>query len=156
MSARVLIVEDQVGDLYWLLDLIRSRGYEVVVATNESAAQESLRAVKAGTDSFRLAILDVMVAVKDLKDLTNLDNRFFEDSKRTGIRLCHFARDEDQLGISAEQLPIVCLTVRDDEEVREAMKSLDIPLFNKAPHTPSESIREFIEDQLPNLAGSGT
>lgn len=151
--ARVLIVEDQVGDLYWLLDLIRSRGYEVVVATNEYAAKERLQAVKEGTDSFRLAIVDVMVAVKDLKDLTNLDNRFFEDSKRTGIRLCHLARDKDKLGISAEELPIVCLTVRDDEEVRKEMKALDIPLYNKAPHTPSESIREFIENCLPNPAG---
>ncbi|HSS48567.1 MAG TPA: response regulator [Thermoanaerobaculia bacterium] len=151
--ARVLIVEDQVGDLYWLLDLIRSRGYEVVVATNEAAARERLRAVKEGTDSFRLAIVDVMVAIKDLKDLSNLDEQFFEDSRQTGIRLCHLARDKDQLGLTFEQLPIVCLTVRDDEEVREAMKTLGIPLYNKAPHTPSESIREFIEVQLPNLAG---
>lgn len=150
---RVLIVEDQVGDLYWLLDLIQSRGYEVVVATNEAAAQERLRAVKDGTESFRLAIVDVMVAIKDIKDLANLDERFFEDSKRTGIRLCHLARDKDKLGLSAEQLPIVCLTVRDDEEVREAMKALGVPLYNKAPHTPSESIRQFIEDRLPNLAG---
>ncbi|HZF09760.1 MAG TPA: response regulator [Thermoanaerobaculia bacterium] len=151
--ARVLIVEDQVGDLYWLLDLIHSRGYEVVVVTNEAAAQERLRAVKDGTDSFRLAIMDIMVAVKDLKDLVNLDERFFEDSKRTGIRLCHLARDKDKLGLTADQLPIVCLTVRDDEEVREAMKALGIPFYNKAPNTPSESIREFIEDRLPTLAG---
>src|SRR4051812_45154489 len=147
--ARVLIVEDQVGDLYWLLDLIQSRGYEVVVATNEAAAQQRLRAVKEGTDSFRLAIVDVMVAIKDLKDLANLDEQFFEESKGTGIRLCHLARDEDKLGLTAEQLPIVCLTVRDDEEVREAMKTLGIPLYNKAPHTPSESIRVLIEERLP-------
>lgn len=151
--ARVLIVEDQIGDLYWLLDLIQSRGYEVVVATNEEAARERLRAVKEGTQSFHLAIVDVMVAVKDLKDLADPDERFFENSKRTGIRLCHLARDKDKLGLTSDQLPIVCLTVRDDKEVREEMKTLRIPLYNKAPQTPAESIRVFIEDHLPDLSG---
>jgi CheY-like chemotaxis protein len=157
--ASVLIVDDQMGDLLWLLDLIQNRGYDVVVATNEEAAQERLRAIKAGTEAYALAVVDVMVAVKDLtriatlgdhQDLT-LDDKFFEDSRSTGIRLCQLARLE--LGIPAGQLLIACLTAREDDEVRNAMRELDIPLFHRAEYSSSsDSIRSFIENNLPAVS----
>ena len=143
----VLIVDDQVGDLAWLIDLIRNRGYNIVVATNEEAANERLQAVKSRAESYVLAIVDVMIAVKDLFSLISLDNQFFEDSRDTGIRLCRFARHE--LGITRNQLPIVCLTVRDDDEVRNSMRDLEIPLFNRAPGSAADSIRGYIERNLP-------
>ena len=141
----VLIVDDQVGDLAWLIDLIQNRGHRVVFATNEEAARERFRAIKDRTESYVLAIVDVMIAVKDLSKLVSLDNEFFENSRNTGIRLCRFARHE--LGISRNQLPIVCLTVRDDDEVRDAMKELGIPLFNRVPGGAA-SIRAYIEQNL--------
>lgn len=150
--SRVLVIEDQIGDLLWLLDLIRSRGYEVVLATNEESARKLLEAAGRGTESYVLAIVDVAVAVKDLHDLIALDEQFFEDSLNTGIRLCRYARKE--LALSPEKLPMVCLTVRDDEEVKAAMEELGIPLFNKAPQSPSESIRGYIETHLPEPAPS--
>ncbi|HEV2856184.1 MAG TPA: hypothetical protein VHC97_25570 [Thermoanaerobaculia bacterium] len=150
--SRVLIIEDQIGDVLWLVDLIRSRGYEVVLATNEEAARKLLEAVSRGQESYALAIMDVAVAIKDLQDLIALDEQFFEDSVNTGIRLCRYARQK--LGLSPERLPIVCLTVRDDEEVKAAMEDLQIPLFNKAPQSQSESIRGFIEDRVPVRATS--
>lgn len=143
---RVLIVDDQVGDLLWLLDLIQNRGYDAVIATNEETAEERFRAVKAGTESYALAVVDVMVAVKDLTRIAALDDQFFEDSRNTGIRLCQLARRE--LGISAEQLPIACLTAREDDEVRNAMQELAIPLFHRAAYSSSESIRGFVEENL--------
>jgi len=143
----VLIIDDQVGDLVWLIDLIRNRGYEIVFATNEEAARDRLRAIKARAESYVVAIVDVMIAVKDLSKLTSLDREFFEDSRETGIRLCRFARRE--LGISRGQLPIVCLTVRDDDDVRNVMKELEIPLFNRAPGGAADSIRGYIERNLP-------
>jgi CheY-like chemotaxis protein len=144
---QVLIVDDQVGDLLWLLDLIKSRGYRVRLATNEAEASERLLAVKEQSEAYVAAVIDVMVAVKDLMELMALDEQFFEDSRNTGIRLCRYARKE--LGISPEQLPIACLTVRDDNEVKEAMRELAIPLYNRAPQSPSESIRGFVEQYLP-------
>jgi CheY-like chemotaxis protein len=150
MSERVLIVDDQIGDLVWLLDLVRNRGYEVVVATNEEAAQERFKAVKAGTESYSLAIVDVMVAVKDLARLAALDDQFFEDSRNTGIRLCQLARRE--LGITDGELPIVCLTAREDDEVRDAMRELDIPLFHRAEYSSSDSIRGFVEEKLKRVS----
>lgn len=144
----VLIVDDQVGDLVWLIDLIQNRGYEIVFATNEEAAAERVRAVKNRTEFYVLAIVDVMIAIKDLSKLTSLSHEFFENSRDTGIRLCRLARRE--LGISRGQLPIVCLTVRDDEEVRNSMRELEIPLFNRAPGSATDSIRGYIERHLPS------
>ena len=143
---RVLIVDDQVGDLLWLIDLIQNRSHDIVFATNEEAARERFRAIKEGTESYTLAVVDVMVAIKDLSALVTLDDQFFEDSRNTGIRLCQFARRD--LGISPEELHIACLTVRDDDEVRDAMHELGIPLFNRAPYNSSESIRNYIEEKL--------
>lgn len=147
---RVLIVDDQMGDLLWLLDLIQNRGYDAVIATNEEAAQERFRAIKAGTEDYALAVVDVMVAVKDLTRIAVLDDQFFEDSRNTGIRLCQFARRD--LGIPAEQLPIACLTAREDDEVRNAMHELSIPLFHRAEYSSSDSIRGFVEEKLATMS----
>ncbi len=143
---RVLIVDDQMGDLLWLLDLIQNRGYDAVIATNEEAAQERFRAIKAGTETYALAVVDVMVAVKDLTRIVALNDQFFENSRNTGIRLCQLARNG--LGITAEQLPIACLTAREDDEVRNVMRELDIPLFHRAEYSSSRSIRGFVEVTL--------
>jgi CheY-like chemotaxis protein len=148
-TKRVFIVDDRIGDLAWLLDLIRSRGYEVILATNEQAARKQLERVKKDEESYVLAIVDVMVATHDLLDLVALDEKFFEDSRNTGIRLCEYARKE--LGISPEVLPIVCLTAREDEAVKTAMDELGIRLFHRAPPSPEESIRGFVEERLPPL-----
>lgn len=143
---RVLIVDDQIGDLLWLLDLIQNRGHDVVIATNEEAAQERLKAIKAGTEAYALAVVDVMVAVKDMAQIAALNDQFFENSRNSGIRLCQLARRG--LGIPAKQLPIACLTAREDDEVRNAMRELAIPLFHRAEYSSSGSIRGFVEEKL--------
>ena len=149
-SSRVLVVDDQAGDIRWLLDLITSRGYTVDLATNQEAAMRQLDQVKSGAASYALAIFDVMVAIKDLMDLVEIDEDFFEESRDTGIRLCRYARKD--LGIPVSELPIACLTVREDDEVEKAMRELGIPLFNRTPNSPSESIRSFLDRQLPKRA----
>jgi CheY-like chemotaxis protein len=147
-SSRILIVDDQPGDLLWLLDILRGRGYGYTLATNEKDARAHLKSVKDGSDSYALAIIDVGVATLPIEDLflQDLDEQFFEDARDTGIRLCRYTRKD--LGLSAKDLPIACLTVRDDDAVKEAMKELDIPLFNRAPNTADESIRLFLEKKL--------
>lgn len=152
-SSRVLIVDDQVGDISWLIDLIQDRGYLVVLATNEEAAMKQLDAVRQGHASYALAVIDVMVALKDLSDLVTLDDEVLAASRDTGIRLCQIARRD--LGLSEFNLPIVCLTVREDNEVKAAMRDLGIPLFNRAPYGPEESIREFIDTHLPAVRNRG-
>lgn len=148
----VLIVDDQVGDIGWLIDLIQNQGYSVVLATNEEAARKQFDAVKQGKAAYALAIVDVMVAIKDLMDLIAMDDKdlaaSLENSQDTGIRLCGYARRD--LGLSAEKLPIVSITIREDSKVKEAMAGLGIRLFNRS-YDGKDSIRKYIED-LPRVA----
>src|ERR1700681_1251691 len=149
--SQVLIIDDQPGDLLWLLDLLDARGYGHTLATNGKEGRARLAAVKAETEAYALAIIDVGVATLPIEDLMleDLDDKFFQDSRDTGIHLCRYARKE--LGLSARDLPIVCLTVRDDDAVQDAMRELGIQLFHRAPHSSSESIRGFIEENLKPL-----
>ena len=143
---QVLIIDDQLGEILWLLLIIKSYGFDPIVATNEKAARAHLAAIADGRESYALAIIDVMVALRDLEDLIDLDEDFLEESTDTGIRLCRYARQE--LGIAEAQLPIGCLTVRDDDDVKEAMSELAIPLFHRVPQHSAESIRSFLEQHL--------
>ncbi|MCP4545533.1 MAG: response regulator [bacterium] len=146
---RVLVVEDQAGDIKWLFDIITFRGYEVDLATNEEAARKLLLAVKKGKKGYALAIFDVMVAIKDIMELVDVDDRFYKESRNTGVRLCEYARRE--LRISYEKLPIVCLSARDDQELKRALANLGIKLFDRIPKSGSASIREYLEKNLTQL-----
>lgn len=146
----VLIVDDQVGEVLWLLDDVRHRGCEAIVVGTEDAARAQLEAMARGERAYRVAIFDVMVAVKDLWQLIALgedaDDKFFTDSRDTGLRLCLYAREE--LGIGADTLPIACLTVRDDPQVKRTLARLRIPLFSRMPEN-TRSIRSFLDEHLP-------
>lgn len=150
-APKVLVVDDQVGEVLWLLDDIRHRGCEAVVVSTEAAARAQLEAVRDGREAYRAAIIDVMVAVKDLWDLIalgeNVDEKFFADSRDTGLRLCRYARED--LGLTAAILPIACLTVRDDPEVRKATTALTIPLYQRMSDDSAESLRSFLDEHLP-------
>lgn len=146
-TAKVLLVDDHIGDIRWLIDFLEWRGYEVDQITNEEAARRQLEAVKEGSSSYALAIIDIMVSIKDIMDLVEPNERFYEQSRDTGIRLCHYARKE--LGLSAERLPIVCISARDDDEVKRSLEELDVPLFSRTPQAVEDSIREYITDALP-------
>lgn len=150
--SKVLVVEDQIGAMRPTLDFIESKGYSVILATNEEAAKRRLDEISEKKASYALAIFDVMVSVKDFMDVVDLDDNFYEASRDTGIRLCQYARR--QLRIPADELPIVCLSGRDDQELKDAMKSLDIPLFNRTPSTPEESLRNYIKEHLPKVEKS--
>ena len=149
MEPCVLLIDDQAGDVDWLVDLISSRGYSVDLATHEEAGRERLLAMKQGKVRYELAIIDVMVAVKDLMALEKLGEEFFLDSKDSGIRLCRYARDE--LGLTKDRLPIACHSVRDDRDLLESLKPLDVEHFARIPENPSEGIRRFVQERLPLL-----
>ena len=148
-AASVLVVDDEVGDLGWLLDIVENRDYKIRLATNEEEARTRLLAVSQGHEAYVLAVVDVMMAIKDITALaeTDLDESFFDESRDSGIRVCRYARRE--LGISASTLPIVCLTVRDDDQVKTAMAELEIPLFDRSPSTSSDEFRRVVESHLP-------
>ncbi len=152
----VLVIDDQVGEILWLLSDLQERGYDVVLATNERAARERLRAVREGKEAFVLAIVDIAVAVMSIEDLVaehrELDEAFFDDSVDTGLRLCTYARKE--LRLTAEELPIVCLSVRvGDETVKTQLGKLGIRAFERTPEDPAQSVRAYLNANLPSIAG---
>lgn len=150
---RVLLVDDQAGEIEWLVRRINERGYEVVLATNEEAARKQCQALADGEARFEAGIFDIMVAVKDLVALiemgeeADLDDDFFEASTDTGVRLCRFVREE--LGLSQEDFPIAALSVRDDQAVVEALRELGVPLYKReADDRSRQSIVRFLDRHL--------
>ena len=152
MSARptVLLVDDHVDDISWLVDLLAFRGYGVHVEANEKDARRQLRAVKNGETAFCLAVIDIMVSIRDIMDLADLNEEFYKSSRETGVRLCQYAREE--LQISSEDLPIACISARSDHDhIQRLLKRLEIPLFSRVPQSREESLREFVKDTLPKI-----
>lgn len=149
-STKVLLLDDQIGDLAWLLDLLEDRGYEVFYATNEKDARSSLEAIARGEMAYALAVVDVMMAVDDISRVVELDDAFFQSSKDTGVRLCRYARRE--LGISAEELPMIAFSQRDDEEVKRALAEAGVEYRYRAAADAAASLRHWIERHLPDLS----
>lgn len=140
---RVLVVDDQAGGIEWLLDLVTNRGYEIDLATNERAAKSLLDLVRSGRKSYSLAIFDIMLPTADLMELADIEEDFYLASNDAGVRLCRYARQE--LGLSSKELPIICVSVREDEELRTVLAEFGIPLFSKI----SRQSRRFIVNSLP-------
>jgi CheY-like chemotaxis protein len=141
-SRKVLLVDDQPGDILWLLHLLEERGLAIDLVTTEEAARKTLDAVASGEKIYELAILDIMVPTKDILELVDLDQDFYESSLDAGVRLCHHARQE--LGLTAEILPIVSISARNDEHLIRRLEKFGVPLFSRRPRDTSESLRDFI------------
>ena len=150
VKPQVLLVDDHLGDISWLIDLLEHRGYQVHTETNEKSAREQFKAVERGDVSFRLAVIDIMVSIRDITDLADLNEEFYKSSRESGVRLRIYARQE--LGLTAEELPIVCVSARADlEHTRRILQELGIPLFSRVPQSPEESLREFVKGKLPKI-----
>jgi len=150
----VLVVDDQIGEVLWLIRDLQGRGYHVVHATNERTARQRLLAVSLGQESYRLAIVDIAVAIMDIEDMVrervNFDARFLEDSAVAGLRLCEYARNE--LKLSKRELPIVCLSIRArDKDVETRLTPLGIEVFERDSQGPEQSIRRYLDQHLPPL-----
>lgn len=147
---KILIVDDQIGDLEWLLDTLDSRGYQYDLAEHTQKGRELLDEVKAGTKSYDLAIFDMMVALMDIRDLAKMDPKTLDDSVDAGLQLCRYARRT--LELTEKELRIVCLSARPDRDnFRPELEQLGIPLFPRIPSGDEESIRNYIETKLPSL-----
>ncbi|MCG8459598.1 MAG: hypothetical protein MI919_25240 [Holophagales bacterium] len=148
----VLIVDDQPGEILWLLELLDSRGFQVNIVSNEKDAVARLEAISRGEESYAAAIFDVMVSTHSIEDLieeeVELDDSFFEASKDTGLRLCRKAR---KLGL---EMPIACLTVRQDPDVEAIETDLGIPVYHRIPMDENESIVRFLDEHLRARQGS--
>jgi len=148
---RVLMVEDQVGDLFWVIDLLQGRGYHVEAAKNEEAAREALAEVAAHLGEFALVILDVMMATVDINRLVqegNLSSEALLPSLEAGLRLARYLRHD--LGVGPRDVRVVCCTARaGDPEVQRVMEQLQIPVFGKVARPAESSLRAWLMANLP-------
>lgn len=148
---RILIVDDQIDELNWLLDVFLSAGYEVVLVSDEETAIQELDEIAAHRAQYDLAVVDVMVAAKSVealveeisrKDLASGSGRRSKQSRDAGIRICEYARSI--LGLKEVDLPIQCLTVRTDAAVIETMRRLGIPVSERLPEGSTGAVLESI------------
>lgn len=148
MARRILLIDDELRDLAWLVTWLKHRGYEVDVASNEQTARKALREVADGDREYAAAIVDVMLATHDIEDFREADEKFFEESTDTGIRLCRYAREE--LGLSEAKLPLACMSVREDKELKMAIKAIGVPRYNRDPEADEgTSITDWLTRKLP-------
>ncbi len=152
---KVFIVDDQAGEIRSLIRRIKNRGYDLMLATNEREAERMLQEVADHPSSFVAAIFDVMVATVDfatlleMDDSVDLESKVLEPSVDTGLRLCRYARE--RLRIAEADLPIAALSVRTDDELREALGQLGVPLYDRTQIDAEDerSIMRFVEQHLP-------
>jgi CheY-like chemotaxis protein len=152
MQERVLLIDDRIDDISWLVDDLNARGCKVDQVANEEAARSKLDEIKKALDKgqrpFVLAIIDIMIPVMDIMDLLEIDESFFEDSAMSGVRLCRYARET--LQITEGELPIVALTARsDDDDIRKDLRKVGIQhTFSRVPQSDEQSIRSYLERLL--------
>jgi CheY-like chemotaxis protein len=158
---KVFIVDDQAGEIRSLIRRIKSRGYEVELATNERDARAGLSQIAADPRPYAAGIFDIMVAIVDLETLlqmgdeVDLAKEILEPSTDTGIRLCQYAREDLQL--DEKTFPIAALSVRDDTELRQALQAFGVTLYERGAEDHSErSIMRFVKHHLPQRGAPGT
>jgi CheY-like chemotaxis protein len=140
----VLLVDDRIGDITWLIDLLESYSSSIDLVSNEVDARERFSRFEKGSVFYRLAIVDIMVSVKSVMDLVQLDESFYAESSKTGLRLCSYAREE--LGICKKALPIVCISARaDDEDIRQELERLGVPLYSRVPQSSEDDLGGYID-----------
>ena len=149
LESKVLLVDDHIGDIGWLIDLIESLGYKVDHVANEEDAKRRILAVKKEGVKYAMAIIDIMVSTQDIMNLVELDAKFFEKSMDTGVRLCRYAREE--LRLLDDQLHIVCITARNEDDVRPALDELGIRLYSRISQNSDDSIRSYVKERLPRV-----
>jgi len=143
---RILIIDDAVEHIDQLSEVIWGYGGEPVVANNAAAGRCRLAAIAGGEERYALATIDVMMALKSLDDVTELEHAVNEDAKRIGVALCREARQQHH--IRQEMLDIVCYSMRDDTDIIDELKELEIPYIPKVTSTGWSDLRHRVERAL--------
>jgi CheY-like chemotaxis protein len=126
----ILIIDDEPWYVEPLRDALENEGYNILQASDAGAAYELTKSQR-GID---LIIMDVMMPPGG--EIAG----DYEGFTRTGVGLCEKIRKES--GLAPEALPIICLTVVQDDTVKARMQSLGVVFLSKA----TTSIRTLIEE----------
>jgi PAS domain S-box-containing protein len=112
---KILIVDDNKENLYFLETLLKGNGYQVISAANGAEALEKLR-----TDGFDMIISDILMPVMD------------------GFQLCRECKMDDNL----QDIPFIFYTATYvDEKDEELALALGADKFIRKPMEPDEFMR---------------
>ncbi len=132
MSIReVLIVDDRKREIEWLIRFLKDElDCKLTYRNNEMDTRSHFQELAdRGSVPYSLAIIDIMIPVAKLEDLVVLDEKYLKDSRDTGVRICKFIRRK--LRISEEQLPLMAISARADNELTRQLDGLNVPLFSR-------------------------
>ena len=115
----ILMVDDEPWFVEPLKDALEFEGFDVVSVANGGAAIDRLKAASPGID---LVLLDIMCDPGALEGDT-------QDGTRTGVVLAKYIRET--LGRDSATLPVLCVTVLTDDDVKADMELLGIELLTK-------------------------
>lgn len=151
----VLLIDDLPDSVRWIRAIALKRGYEVQNVTDRKAAYEALNRVRDGSLGARLAVVDIMMSVASIWDLLGdetqrLDEEYFDDSRKSGLKICRYARET--LHLSQSDLPMACYSVRDDDEVLRELLALGVPHHKKDTRGSNETLRQWLDELLPDRA----
>lgn len=150
---KVLMIEDNIGDMRWLIPVLQRRGYGVTVVSSELDARVELERAASGEEQWALVVLDIQLATRgsrDFEKMTKAEIEALPPSKDSGIRLARYARQS--LGLDERKLPIVCASIRPDEALARAMAALGIPQLSRDDSDENTSLRHYVEHWLPRGA----
>ena len=147
----VLLIDDQASAILWMKSFLDSLGYKIEQRLTESAGRDELERISKGEARFAAAIIDVMVPTHSFEEILDFDDEFLEESRNSGIRLCKKARRE--LGISEEDLPIVCISARSDQALLDELHKIGIPFFSRTDQGIRNHLRELLASH-PNSTSS--
>lgn len=127
----VLIVDDRKREIEWLIRFLKDElDCKLKYRDNEMDTRAHLRDL---TDRksmpYSLVIVDIMIPVAKLEDLVVLDEKYLKDSRDTGVRICKYIRH--QLRINEEELPLMAISARADNELSRQLGELRVPLFSR-------------------------
>lgn len=127
----ILVADDEQWYADGLVYALEFEGYRVVRARN---GREMLATVQSEKDRPDLIILDVMMDPGEPND-PNANGR------RTGLAPLHRIREE--LGLAVSTLPVICLSVVQDEDLRNSMIRLGAEFLYKENVTLDEIITKI-------------
>lgn len=118
-SHRILIADDEPWFVQGLRDALELEGYKV---DNARTGSETLALVRSGDTRPAVLILDIMMSPGDLHGT-------HEKGTRTGLVVLEVIRKD--LGISERKLPIICLTIVEDNGLRKRIQQLGADYYSK-------------------------
>ncbi len=142
---KVFIVDDRSREIEWLTQFLKNDlDCKLIHKDNEMDTRAHFREFADDKlTPYSLAIVDIMIPVAKLEDLVVLDERYLKDSRDTGVRICKYIRHK--LRINEEELPLMAISARADNELSRQLDELRVPLFSRDDLGIKDHLRKILQ-----------